>query len=97
MYDRFRRAGAEVFGVSADSPNANAGFAAKHNLKVGGLLTDKGWQLLEAFGLREHNGKVFKRITFVIGTDGKVKLAYYYTGQGDVADHAKEALKAVAG
>ncbi len=61
------------------------------------MLTDKGWLLLEAFGLREEGDKVFKRITFVIGMDGTVKLVYYYTGKGDVADHAREALKALEG
>ena len=45
--------------------------------------------------MREHNDKVIKRVTYVVGKDGKVKLAYYYTGKGDVADHASEALSAV--
>ena len=40
-------------------------------------------------------GKPLKRITFVVGTDGVVKLAYFYTGKGDVTDHMKKALEAV--
>lgn len=45
--------------------------------------------------MREHKDKQLKRITFVIDKDGVVRLVYYYTGRGDVADHAREALKAV--
>ncbi|GEM_PF-3335312 len=45
--------------------------------------------------MREHKDKQIKRITFVIDQGGTVRLVYYYTGRGDVADHAREALKAV--
>ena len=51
--------------------------------------------MLNAFGLRLKSDKPIKRITFVVGTDGVVKLAYWYSGKGDVIDHMTRALEAV--
>lgn len=84
-------AGAEVFGVSADSPATNAKFAAKLGVPFK-LLTDKGLELWRRFGVRMDKDKPVKRITFAIDKDGVIRLAYYYAGRGDVADHAREAL-----
>lgn len=94
-YAKFKRAGAEVFGVSADSAKAQTSFGEKYNLKVGGLLTDTKWQLAEKVGIPEHNGKPVKRQTFVIGKDGRLKLRYFYTGSGDTTSHVDESLKKV--
>lgn len=62
------------------------------------MLTDPDWGLLHAFGARhKKDGSLLKRITFVVGKNGKVKLAYWYDGRGDVTSHMHEALKAVKG
>ena len=95
QYPQFTKLGAEVFGVSADSPKANSSFCEKHSLKVGGLLTDKDWQLLKQLGLPIHRDKPIKRRTFVIDRDGILRLAYHYTSRGDVTDHVTEALRVV--
>ena len=95
-YEAFQAAGAEVFGVSADSPEDNSSFCEEHQLKTGGFLTDKDWRLLNSFGPRQmSDGSQVKRITFVIGKDGDLKLDYWFEGEGDVTDHVREALKAV--
>jgi peroxiredoxin Q/BCP len=80
--------------VSGDSPTTQAKFAAKLELPFK-LLTDKGLKLWQRFGVRMDKDKQIKRITFVINKQGVVRLAYYYTGRGDVTDHAREALKAL--
>lgn len=56
------------------------------------LLTDKDRELWQRFGVRLDKDKPVKRITFVIDSQGVVRLAYYYTGRGDVANHAHHAL-----
>jgi peroxiredoxin Q/BCP len=92
-YDEFKRAGAEVFGVSGDSLKANCNFADK--LDVGfKLLTDKDLELWRSFGVRKAGSKELKRITFVIDKDGIVRLAFAF-GRGDVLDHVRESLKVV--
>lgn len=45
--------------------------------------------------MRYKGDKPLKRITFVIDKTGVIRLAYFYTGKGDVASHATEALAAV--
>jgi len=39
--------------------------------------------------------KPAKRITYVIDKQGVIRLAFYFTGRGDPADHAPAALDAV--
>jgi peroxiredoxin len=52
--------------------------------------------LLNSFGPRtKQDGTQVKRITFVIGKNGRLKLAYWYDGRGDVTDHVQHALAAV--
>lgn len=61
-------------------------------------MTDPGWELLDAFGPRhKRDGSLVKRITFVIGQNGRLKLAFWYDGRGDVTDHVQHALAAVKG
>lgn len=94
LYPQFIAAGAEVFGVSADSAKAQTSFCEQYNLKVGGLLTDKDWALLTELGIPRDGDKPIKRQTFVIAKDGTLAFRYYYTGSGDTAGHASQALAA---
>ena len=95
LYPQFVKTGAEVFGASADSANAQTNFCEKYSLKVGGLLTDKGWALLTDLGIPMDKDKPVKRQTFVIAKDGTLALRYFYTGKGDTRSHAEQALAAV--
>jgi thioredoxin-dependent peroxiredoxin len=92
LYPQFTAAGAEVFGVSADSAAEQANFCEQSNLKVGGLLTDQDWELLTALGIPWDGDKPVKRQTFVIARDGTLALRYFYTGSGDTRSHADQAL-----
>jgi peroxiredoxin Q/BCP len=69
--------GAEVLGISRDSPESHRKFAEKHNLKIK-LLSDPDHKVTEAFGAwalkkmygREAYGVV--RSTFLIGPEGRI-------------------------
>lgn len=72
-----RSAGATVLGVSADSAESHAGFAAKHELPFQ-LLADSGNTVAFAYGAwgeKNMYGKVTRgiiRSTFIIDPSGKV-------------------------
>ncbi|MEN9607151.1 MAG: hypothetical protein RL605_979 [Actinomycetota bacterium] len=81
-YDEIRELGVEVFGVSHDSPAAQAAFAAHHRLEYP-LISDPAGALHRAFGITRwtHPFAVLSggksRSTFVIGPEGRVLAAWY--------------------
>ncbi len=94
--------GAKVFGVSGDSPFAQAAWAEKENITLP-QLSDYDHKTTEAYGiayeqfLPEKNlimGGVPKRSAFVIGQDGKVLHAEVLESPGDLpcVDKIKAAL-----
>jgi peroxiredoxin Q/BCP len=76
-----RAAGAQVVGVSADSPASHQKFIEKHGLTFP-LLSDSGNQITKAYGVYKRKslyGREFmgiERSTFVIGRDGIVRRAF---------------------
>jgi thioredoxin-dependent peroxiredoxin len=97
-FGAFQRLGTEVIGVSPDTAEAQAAFKAKYNLPFT-LLADPDHQIAEAFGawgLREIRGQQVlgvRRMTFILGPDGKVQQVF---PQVTPADHAQELLQALA-
>jgi peroxiredoxin Q/BCP len=88
-YERFKRAGAAVLGVSVDDIASHKSFAAKNKLTFP-ILSDKGGQVARKYGVM--GWIMAKRATFVIGLDGKIVRAFPdVTVQG----HAKDVLKAI--
>ena len=95
----FRAAGVEVIGLSKDSVEKHANFAAKQGLGMV-LLSDKGSAVMEAWG--SHGRKIFfgkevvgvLRTTFLIGADGRVERIWKVE---KVKGHAAEVLAAVRG
>jgi peroxiredoxin Q/BCP len=77
----FRRAGAEVVGVSRDSVKSHDGFCARHDLPFD-LISDPDGALCEAFDvIRDKNmyGRVVRgiqRSTFVIDGDGVLRAEW---------------------
>jgi len=73
----FHRLGAEVVGISRDSPASHEKFAAKHGLGVT-LLSDQDHKVTEAYGawaLKKMYGKESYgviRSTFLIDPEGKI-------------------------
>jgi len=79
LYEEFRKAGAEVIGVSVDSLETQRRFAAKKEVS-------KAFGALRATGTGE-------RVTFVIGPDGVVRQVI--RGLKKAEEHADRALEAV--
>ena len=73
--------GAQVVGVSSDSPGSHQKFIKKHQLNFP-LLSDTANQVSRAYGVYKQKslcGKQFmgiERTTFVIGRDGKVRKVF---------------------
>jgi len=90
----FAAAGVRVVGISRDSPERHAKFAARHALAVD-LATDADGSVCEAFGVwgekqlygRTHFG--IERATFLFGADGRLRRQWRKVR---VAGHADAVL-----
>jgi thioredoxin-dependent peroxiredoxin len=96
--DSIRAAGAQVVGVSADSPVSHRKFIEKFGLKFP-LLSDTGNQISKAYGaykLKSLYGREFmgiERSTFVIGSNGIVRRAFPKVKVNGHIDEVLAALK----
>jgi peroxiredoxin Q/BCP len=93
----FEAENAAILGCSGDSVDAQTKFKVKHKLNFP-LLADTGFEVIEAYGARRMKsflGKTFLgivRMTFWIGTDGKIRKIWdKVTPKG----HAAEVLAAM--
>lgn len=93
----FAKAGAEILGVSKDSPKKHQNFIAKHDLTVA-LATDaEDDGLSDALGIwteKKMYGKTYMgmvRTTYLVGTDGKIAQVW---DKVKVKGHADEVLAA---
>lgn len=87
--EKFKKAGAVVLGVSVDDEKSHKYFAEKQKLNFP-LLVDAGGKVARQYGAM--GWIMAKRVTYVIGTDGKIKNVF---PDVDVEAHSKEVLKAV--
>lgn len=90
QYEVFQSAGAEVVGVSADSPESHQAFAAKYNLPFT-LLSDRGNQLRKTYGVPATLGILPGRVTYVIDPSGTVR--HIFNSQLNFQGHVDESLK----
>jgi peroxiredoxin Q/BCP len=92
---RVRRKGAEVVGISADSPKSHTKFREKYDLPFT-LLSDEGKEVIKAYGVwkkKSFLGRAYmgiERTTFVIGERGIVTHIFRKV---KVAGHVDEVLK----
>ena len=86
-YPELREAGVEVVGVSFDQPEANAAFVAGEKLPFR-LLSDDG-TLAVAVGAATASDQAARRISYLVGADGKVLRVYTSVNP---ATHAGEVL-----
>jgi thioredoxin-dependent peroxiredoxin len=93
QYADFRDAGAEVLGVSGDSPESHKAFAKKHRLPFT-LLSDVGGKVRAAFGVPATLGLLPGRVTYVIDKEGVIRHAF--NSQFNPAKHVEEALGVLA-
>ena len=91
-YELFQTAGAEVVGVSSDSPASHRSFAEKHRLPFP-IISDGDRRLRKLFGVPNPLGFLPGRVTFVIDKAGVIRLVFSALLVSD--DHVKQALAAV--
>lgn len=91
-YEQFVEAGAEVIGVSSDSAESHRTFAEQHRLSFP-LISDEDGALREKFQVPKTLGLFPGRVTYVIDTEGVIRLIY--SAQFAAAEHVQRALKAV--
>lgn len=83
----------QVIGVSFDSSDSHEKFAAKYNLNFI-LLADTDGKIADAYGVRAKGKSMAKRVSFLIGTDGKI---IHVTDSGNPTTHFNEMKDAIAG
>jgi peroxiredoxin Q/BCP len=92
----FAKAGADVLGISPDSPASHRKFKEKHDLGVR-LLSDEARDAAEAYGVwveKSMYGRKYmgvERATFLIDKDGKIARSWRNVR---VPGHAQEVLAA---
>jgi peroxiredoxin Q/BCP len=75
-FTAFQSAGIEIMGVSFDDPKDNATFARQQHFPFR-LLSDRDRTLAEAVGAADSaNQPAARRISYLVGPDGKVRRAY---------------------
>jgi peroxiredoxin Q/BCP len=88
-YDDFRSLGVEVLGISFDSPEENARFAKEERFPFR-LLSDDGTLAVAVGAADSSDQKTARRISYLVGPDGKVLRSYPAVKP---ADHAEELLQ----
>jgi peroxiredoxin Q/BCP len=90
----FKKASVEVLGVSFDTPADNAAFVATNNFPFR-LLSDTDKGLAVAAGAADSTLRPWaRRISYLVGADGKVLKAY---ADVNPAKHAEQVLSDLAG
>ncbi len=92
-YEVFKKAGAEVIGVSADSVESHQQFAARNHLQFI-LLSDKDGAVRKSYGVPSTFGLLPGRVTYVIDQHGIVQ--HIFSSQFAPEKHIKEALQTLS-
>lgn len=87
----FEGLGVEVVGISGDGAASHQAFKAKHRLQYK-LLSDTHGEARRLFGVKKTLGLFDERITFVVGSDGRVLTAF--SSAMNAKKHVQEALAA---
>jgi peroxiredoxin Q/BCP len=87
----FQRAGAEVFGISADDQASHERFKSKYELPFT-LLADPEHKLGEPYGVAREGKSSYERSTFVIDSEGNVSRIMRRVNPGEHADAVLAAL-----
>jgi peroxiredoxin Q/BCP len=90
-WSEFQRAGAEVYGISADTAASHEKFKTKYSLPFP-LLADPEHTLGESYGVAREGKNSYERSTFVIDADGNVAKIMRRVNPDRHADAVLEAL-----
>jgi peroxiredoxin Q/BCP len=83
----------EVIGVSFDSAESHKQFIADYKLNFR-LLSDPDGKIVDAYGVQVVGRKMARRVSFLIGLDGKI---VHVTDSGNPDLHFNEMKDAIAG
>ncbi|RZC89958.1 hypothetical protein C5167_029025 [Papaver somniferum] len=90
-YEKFKKAGAQVVGISGDGPDSHKAFAKKFRLPYT-LLSDEGNKIRKEWGVpSDLFGTLPGRQTYVLDKNGVVQ--YIYNNQFQPEKHIDETLK----
>jgi peroxiredoxin Q/BCP len=92
-WSEFQNAGAEVFGISADTQASHERFKSKYTLPFA-LLADPEHKLGEPYGVAQEGKDSYERSTFVIDADGNVTRVLRRVNPDSHADEVLAALSA---
>jgi peroxiredoxin Q/BCP len=98
-HEQFTKLKTLVFGISPDGEKSHRKFIDKHSLPFS-LLVDEDHAIAEAFGVwgeKKFMGRTFDgvhRMSFLIGTDGKIEKTY---AKVKPAEHAQQVLTDLQG
>ena len=93
-YEIFQEAGAEVIGISADTPASHQQFASKYRLPFT-LLSDTDNRVRKLYGVPATLFVLPGRVTYVIDREGIVR--HIFNSQLDFNAHVQESLSALRG
>lgn len=88
-YEIFKEKGAEVIGISSDSPESHVRFSQKYKLPFT-LLSDEKNEVRRLFGVPSTMGVIPGRVTYVIDTSGVVR--HVFNSQFNPKSHVDQAL-----
>ena len=91
-YDSLLAMGAEVLGISSDSPESHVDFAKECGATFP-MLADKGGRVRESYGVKSSFGLAPGRVTFVIDKKGIVR--HVFSSQLRPKQHVSEAMEAL--
>jgi peroxiredoxin Q/BCP len=94
-WSEFQRAGAEVFGISADTQASHERFKSKYSLPFT-LLADPERLLAEPYGVGREGKSSYERSTFVIDAAGNVARIIRRVNPDRHADEVLAALEPAA-
>ncbi len=90
-YSDFKKLGVKVFGISKDSPESHKKFAEKYDLPFTLLADTKREVITKYNAIKDIFGNIgTKRISYLIGKDGKILKIY---PKVDPTTHASEILE----
>jgi peroxiredoxin Q/BCP len=91
-YAAFQRLGAEVIGISSDTPDSHRSFAAQYYLPYI-LLSDPDNRVRELWGVPKAFGVLTGRVTYVLDLKGVVRGRY--ESQVNINGHLQEAMACI--
>lgn len=93
-FQDFQDLGAEVMGISSDSPDSHQKFASKYSLPFT-LVSDTDSAVRKAYGVPATLGLLPGRVTYVIDKTGTVR--HLFNSQFNPKKHVDEALAVLKG